>query len=161
MIALDLKLMNFLIYSVCVLSKLPLFFNSVFYSQINSMGMGSTPFLLLFQLYQWPSNSALKAGRWEVPGSIAGSACRPSLSEFSVVFSESHINTAEGIPLSLRPLVQAIGLKLKHNISTCFILFTCTIFKKNSSDYINFLISLHAMIDFLMLYFPTTLSGSQ
>ena len=35
----------------------------------------------------------LKTGRREVPDSNAGHACRPSLSEFSVVFSETRVNT--------------------------------------------------------------------
>ena len=34
-----------------------------------------------------------QAGRREVAGSIPGRACRPSRSEFSVVFSETRINT--------------------------------------------------------------------
>ena len=35
----------------------------------------------------------LKTGRREVPGAIPGRACRPSRSEFSVVFSETRVNT--------------------------------------------------------------------
>ena len=35
----------------------------------------------------------LKTGRREVPGSNPGRACRPSRSEFSVVFSETRVNT--------------------------------------------------------------------
>ena len=35
----------------------------------------------------------LETGRWEVPGSNPGRACRPSRSEFSVVFSETRENT--------------------------------------------------------------------
>ena len=35
----------------------------------------------------------LKTGRREVPGSNLGRACRPSCSEFSVVFSETRVNT--------------------------------------------------------------------
>ena len=35
----------------------------------------------------------LKTGRPEVPGSNPGRACRPSRSEFSVVFSETRLNT--------------------------------------------------------------------
>ena len=35
----------------------------------------------------------LKTGRREVPGSNRGRACRPSRSEFSVVFSETRVNT--------------------------------------------------------------------
>ena len=37
---------------------------------------------------------ALKSGRREVLGSILGRACRPRRSEFSVVFSETRVNTA-------------------------------------------------------------------
>ena len=39
------------------------------------------------------SSSALKAGRREVAGSIPSRACRPSRSEFSVIFYETRINT--------------------------------------------------------------------
>ena len=35
----------------------------------------------------------LRTGRREVPGSNPGRACRPSHSEFSVVFSETRVNT--------------------------------------------------------------------
>ena len=42
---------------------------------------------------QWRSGSAFKAGRREVPGSNPGRACRPSRLEFSVVFSETRVNT--------------------------------------------------------------------
>ena len=35
----------------------------------------------------------LKTGRWEVPGSNTSPACRPIRSEFSVVFSETHLST--------------------------------------------------------------------
>ena len=45
------------------------------------------------QIDQWWSGTALKAGRPEVPGSNPGRACRPSRSEFSVVFFETSINT--------------------------------------------------------------------
>ena len=41
--------------------------------------------------HQWQPVT-LKTGRWEVPGSNPGRACRPSRSEFSVVFSETSIN---------------------------------------------------------------------
>ena len=34
-----------------------------------------------------------QTGRREVPGSNLGSACRPSRSQFSVVFSEIRVNT--------------------------------------------------------------------
>ena len=40
----------------------------------------------LFGPHQWWSGSALTVGRQDVPGSITGRACRPSRSEFSVVF---------------------------------------------------------------------------
>ena len=42
--------------------------------------------------HQWPSDSALKTYRREVPGSIPNRACRPSRSEFSVFFSETREN---------------------------------------------------------------------
>ena len=35
----------------------------------------------------------LKTGRWEGPGLNPGRACPPSRSEFSVVFSETRVNT--------------------------------------------------------------------
>ena len=35
----------------------------------------------------------LKTGRRELPGSNPGRACRPSRSEFSVVFSETRVDT--------------------------------------------------------------------
>ena len=37
--------------------------------------------------HKWLSDSELKTGRREVPGSIPGRACQPSRSEFTVVFS--------------------------------------------------------------------------
>ena len=40
--------------------------------------------------HQWLRS---KTVRLEVPGSFVGRACRPSLSEFSVVFSEIRVNT--------------------------------------------------------------------
>ena len=50
----------------------------------------------------------LKSGRREVPGSIPDHACRPSRSEFSVVFSETRVNTGwdplERPPWRARPL---------------------------------------------------------
>ena len=59
-------------------------------------------------------------GRREVPGSFLGPACRPSRSEFSVVFSETRVNMGkdpierpptEGTkPISLCPR-ETIGLK--------------------------------------------------
>ena len=42
--------------------------------------------------HQWFSDT-LKTGRRKVPGSIPGRACRPSRSEFSMVFSETSKNT--------------------------------------------------------------------
>ena len=44
-------------------------------------------------LHQWPNGSALKTGRREELGKIPGRACRTSRSEFSVVFSETLVNT--------------------------------------------------------------------
>ena len=41
-------------------------------------------------LHQWLSS---KTSRREVPGSFLGSACRPNRSEFSVVFTETGVNT--------------------------------------------------------------------
>ena len=35
----------------------------------------------------------LKTGRRELPGSNPGHACRPNRSEFSMVFSETRVNT--------------------------------------------------------------------
>ena len=43
--------------------------------------------------HQWLTDSALKIGRREVPDSILGRACRPTRSEFPVVFSETRLNT--------------------------------------------------------------------
>ena len=43
--------------------------------------------------HQWLSGSAQKTGRREVPSSNPGRACRPTRSEFSVVFSENRVNT--------------------------------------------------------------------
>ena len=45
--------------------------------------------------HQWQSGSALKTGRREMPGSIPGRACRPSRSEFSVVFFETRVKTGQ------------------------------------------------------------------
>ena len=56
-------------------------------------------FLIIFFHYHLLFSStsggvvALKTGRREVPGSIPGRACRPSRSEFSVVFSKTRVNT--------------------------------------------------------------------
>ena len=73
---------------------------------------------------QWLNRSPLNIGRRQVPGSIIGDACRPSCSEFSVVFSETCVNTAwdplerpsrrEHHPQAQVPL-QAIGLKTYSN----------------------------------------------
>ena len=41
------------------------------------------------------SGSALKTDRGEVPGSIPDRACRLSRSEFSVIFSETRVNTGQ------------------------------------------------------------------
>ena len=46
-------------------------------------------------LHQQRSGSDLETGGREVPCSIAGPACRPSRSEFSVVFSETRVNTGQ------------------------------------------------------------------
>ena len=50
-----------------------------------------------FQWNRGPTSGTavkLKTGRREVPGSNLGRACRPSRSEFSVVFSETRLNTS-------------------------------------------------------------------
>ena len=44
-------------------------------------------------------DSALKIGRRELPSSIPGHACRLSRSEFSVVFSETRVNTGQDPPV--------------------------------------------------------------
>ena len=44
------------------------------------------------QPHQWLSSFELKTGRQEVPVSIQGQAYWPCRAEFSVVFSETHIN---------------------------------------------------------------------
>ena len=43
-------------------------------------------------LHQWLRGTALKTGRREVPGLFPGRTCRPSRSEFPVVFSETRVN---------------------------------------------------------------------
>ena len=43
--------------------------------------------------HRWRNGSVLKTGRCKVLGSISSRAFRPSLSEFSVVFSETRVNT--------------------------------------------------------------------
>ena len=60
-------------------------------------------------LHQWPSGSALKTGRREVPGAIPGRACRPSRSDFLWFFSETRVNT--GQDLLERPPQRALPLK--------------------------------------------------
>ena len=56
--------------------------------------------------HQRQSGFTLKTGRQELPGSLPGRACRPSRSEFSVVFSETRVNTRND-PLK-RPLRRAL-----------------------------------------------------
>ena len=56
--------------------------------------------------HQWLCS---KTGRREVPGSFLGRACQPSRSEFSVVFSETRVNTGQD-PLE-RPLRRAFHLQ--------------------------------------------------
>ena len=51
----------------------------------------SNIFLKYLSPRKWRSSSALKTGRLEVPGSIP--VCRHSRSKFSVVFSETCVNT--------------------------------------------------------------------
>ena len=46
-------------------------------------------------LHRWQSDSELETGRWEVPGSIPGHTCRPSHSEFFVVFLETRVNMGQ------------------------------------------------------------------
>ena len=48
---------------------------------------------LKMYLHQWPSGSALKVGRREVPGSNLGRACRLSRLEFSGIFSKTLVST--------------------------------------------------------------------
>ena len=45
--------------------------------------------------YQRLSGSAFKASRREVPGSNASLVCRPSRLKFSIVFSETRVNTGQ------------------------------------------------------------------
>ena len=60
-------------------------------------GMPSVGFFLSdrdpYLPHQWRSGFAFKAGRRELSGSIPERACRLSRSMFSVVFSETGINT--------------------------------------------------------------------
>ena len=71
-------------------------------------------FYQMVRPHQWPHGSALKADRWEVPGSILGRTCRPSRLEFFMVFTEIRVNTCwdpfSTVGTPLRPRVQAIGL---------------------------------------------------
>ena len=73
--------------------------------------------------HQWQSSSALETGRWEVPGSISSHACRPSCSEYSVVFSETPVNTAwhslERPPYVLRSLLKRVQHEIQRRIQTC------------------------------------------
>ena len=68
-------------------------FNNIgnYYIFIN---FGLNFFLRIFQIVMWRSSSVLKTGRREVLGSIPGRTCRPSRSEFFVVFSETPVNTS-------------------------------------------------------------------
>ena len=52
-----------------------------------------------------------KTGRREVPGSIPGRTCRPSHTDFSVVFFETHVNAVSD-PLERPPTecISPIGL---------------------------------------------------
>ena len=45
--------------------------------------------------HQWRSGSPLKAGRREMPDSIPGRSYQPSCSKFSVVLSETRLNTGK------------------------------------------------------------------
>ena len=63
----------------------------------------------IHELHQWLSGSALKTGRWEMPSSIPGLTCRSSLLDFSVVFSETRLNTG-WVPLE-RPPQKALQWK--------------------------------------------------
>ena len=52
-------------------------------------------YIFIFLIFYGPTSGglvALKTGRREMPGSNPDRACRPSCSEFSVVFSETRIN---------------------------------------------------------------------
>ena len=56
---------------------------------------GNSSALIFYQIYGPTSGTAvtLKTGRREVLGSNLGRACRDSRSEFSVIFSETRVNT--------------------------------------------------------------------
>ena len=45
-----------------------------------------------FVHYHWLTASALKTGGQKVPGLVPGRVCLPSLSDFTVVFSETRVN---------------------------------------------------------------------
>ena len=51
------------------------------------------PIIIIEYPHQWRSGSMLKAGRQEMQCSIPGRFCQPSRSEFSVVFSNTRVNT--------------------------------------------------------------------
>ena len=67
------------------LQRLVLFFIIEWTSFISRINFDQNPFIR-------PSGYA-QSGRREVPGSFLGHACRPTHSEFSVVFSETRVNT--------------------------------------------------------------------
>ena len=50
----------------------------------------------------------LKTGGRKVPGSVPGRACRPSLSEFSMFFPETRVNTGYD-PLERPPMIVVIS----------------------------------------------------
>ena len=66
-----------------------------------------------------------------MPGSIPGRACRPSCSEFYLIFSETHVNTSQdplekplwkAFPHILRTLVYSIGLIPTTESNTIFLI---------------------------------------
>ena len=74
--------------------------------------------LFSFLSHQWPRCSALKSGRREVPGSVLDRACRPCRSEFSMVFSETRVNTSQN-PLekpTWRSLFRQVGVPRAGNM---------------------------------------------
>ena len=54
-------------------------------------------FLSIYSLYDpappMGERFPFKFGKWEMLGSILGRACRPSRTKFSVIFSETRLNT--------------------------------------------------------------------
>ena len=52
--------------------------------------------------HQWPSGSAFKTGKREVPASIPGRACRLGRAKFPVVFFETRANAGK-YPLEIPP----------------------------------------------------------